>query len=126
LIDDVLIPSLLNGDEAPQGYFGQNIWPTDATTGEKLGYAARNVGEAFTPGAAGFAGVLGATYPNLANPAFVEKLPSAKLRSMLYATQGKNPVGVQTRETPWEKVQRTMAGQLGVPVTPVQTQFTQK
>lgn len=126
LIDDLVIPSFLNDGEAPQGYFGQKIWPTDATTGEKVGYAARNAAEAFTPGVLGFAGVLGAKYPSFANPAVVEKIPNAKLRSMLYATQGKNSVGVQTRETPWQKVQRTMAGQLGASVTPVQVEFTQK
>lgn len=126
IIDDLLIPSLLSDSEAPEGIFGQKVWPIDATTGEKFGYAARNLGESFTPGIMGVAGVLAAKYPGLANPAFVEKIPNAKTRSMLYATQGKNSVGIQTRETPWQKVQRTMAGQLGASVTPVQVEFTQK
>ena len=126
LIDYLVLPSFLDDAEVPQGYFGQAVWPSDASGIEKAGYAARGIGEAFTPGILGLAGVAGGPIPALADPAIVEKLPLSKLRTMLYATQGKSSIGAQTNETPWQKVQRALASQAGVPVTPVKTEYSPK
>lgn len=126
LLDTVILPMFLHGEEAPQGYFGQRIWPTDATGLERVGYGLRNLGEAFTPAIAGYAGLGALAFPKLAEPSLVELSPSSKYRSMVYATQGKNPVGVQTKEGPGYKTLRTVLRQAGLGFTPVDTTYSKK
>lgn len=126
LLDTVIFPMFLHGEEAPQGYFGQRIWPIDATPLEKVGYGARNLGESFTPSILGYAGLSAALLPGLQNPSLVEAMPSSRYRGMVYALSGKNPVGKQTREPPASKTARTFLRQTGFGFTPVETSYSKK
>jgi len=126
MLDTMILPMFLHGEEAPQGYFGQRIWPTDATGLQKVGYGARNLGEAFTPAVAGYAGLAAMVAPQFADPRLVELSPLSKYRSMVYATQGKSGIGVQTKESPLSKTVRTGLRQAGLGFTPLKTTYSKK
>ena len=120
LIDEVLLPHLLSEGETPQGYFGQPVWPTDATGMEKVGYTARNLGESVVPGFVGLAGALNPLMPkSLQSQAAIQAVPSFRYRSLAEATQGKNALGIQGMEPALQRTIRGILSAGGLSTTPV-------
>ena len=120
LVDEMLLPLLAGEGEAPQGYFGQPIWPTDATGLEKAGYAARNLGESVVPGFLGLAGALNIAMPkSLQSQAAIQAVPSFRYRSLAEATQGKNALGIQGMEPAFQRTIRGILSTGGLSTTPV-------
>jgi len=111
LVDDLLVPSILAEEgEAPIGYFGQQVWPTKASFGEKVAYSTRNFAESFVPGVAGYAGLAAAAAPSLNN----EWVPSYRYRSIANALEGKSSIGVQTKDAPGKKTLQAILGASGI------------
>jgi len=117
LFDYLIQPLILGEAIRPQGQFGQPLYPVDATGLEKLGYGARTFGEAFVPNITSYAGLL--------TPEEAAKyIPSYRWRQLSEAKEGKNQLGISSKEP---KTSRTLRGLLqasGISVqAPVNTNF---
>ena len=109
LFDYFIQPLILGEAIAPQGQFGQAIYPYGASAGTKALYGMRTLGEAFTPN---ILGPLGVVTPEALAP----YLPSYKWRGLTNAMNQKNVLGKPVTES-WESLAaRNLAGQFGIPV----------
>jgi len=113
----LIIPLILGESIAPQGQFGQALYPVDASAATKALYAARDVGEALTPSGLEFAG--------LATPEKVAQyMPLYRWRALSEAMSGKNQLGISGTEPASSRVLRGVASSVGVPLqAPVNTTF---
>ena len=119
LLNYVIIPSILGESIAPQGQFGQPLYPVDASAATKALYAARDVGEALTPSGLEFAGLV--TPESMA-----QYMPLYGWRALSEAMSGKNQLGISGTEPASSRVLRGVASSVGVPLqAPVSTKFTQ-
>lgn len=120
--DYIIQPWVLSGSgQAPQGVFGQPLYPSfdekgkkiDVGLGTKAFYGARTVAESFVPGSLSYLGLpLGLTGMS---PEAVEYIPSYGIRNILNATQGRSSIGAQTKENSLQKTLRAVLGRTGVP-----------
>ena len=120
LFDYFIQPLILGEAIRPQGTFGQPLYPLDATGVEKLGYGARTLGEAFVPNIAAYAGLL---TPEGA----ADYIPSYRWRQLAQAKEGKNQLGISSKEAPTSRTVRTLLQASGIPVqSPVNLNFQKK
>jgi hypothetical protein len=120
LFDYFIQPLILGEAIEPQGQFGQPLYPVDANAIEKVGYGARTLGEAFVPNVASFAGLL---TPEAAAP----YIPSYRWRQLAMAKNGKNQLGISSKEDASSRRDRAIAQALGISVqAPVNTNFAAK
>src|SRR3990167_3579092 len=120
--DYIIQPWVLSGSgQAPQGVFGQPLYPSfdekgnkiDVGLGTKAFYGARTVAESFVPGSLSYLGLpLGLTGMS---PDAVGYIPSYGIRNILNATQGRSSIGAQTKENALQKTLRAVLGRTGVP-----------
>lgn len=118
IVDYMLLPFLATEGEVPQNYFGQPLYPDDATLLQKTGYAARTAIESYMPGVASVAGALTPMMPEaMQQTKFIDKVPlGARYRMLAQATQGRNAQGVIS---PNASVERGLLSSVGVPLTSV-------
>ena len=118
VIFDYLIQPLILGEAIrPQGQFGQPLYPVDATGLEKAGYATRTLGEAFVPNITSYAGLL-------TPEAAAQYIPSYRWRQLAMAKEGKNQMGISSKEDPTQRTARTLLNATGIPLqAPVNTSF---
>jgi hypothetical protein len=123
LFDYFVQPMMLAASKDPsmtiQGSFGQPLYPKGATTGTKLFYALRSLAEAPVPGVAAYGGY----FQGALAPGITEYMPSYRWRQMAQATQGKNQLGITTKEAPSSRMLRSLGGSLGLPTQPVDLTF---
>lgn len=106
-------PMILGEAAAPQGQFGQPLYPVDADFLQKLGYGTRTMAEAFTPNALAIAGLVGGPMlPDSVN----QMAPLYGYRSLAEATKGKNQIGIKTKEGALSRTTRRMLSGVGLPV----------
>lgn len=122
ILDYMILPSILSGADQPQGQFGQPIYPMDANFGQKAFYAGRSLAESVVPGVASYAGLTqiplkAAGVPDEA----INYYPSYGMRQTAEATQGKNTIGAQTKEDPFQKTIRALLARSGLPLYPLNT-----
>lgn len=118
---DYMIQPLILGDELrPQGQFGQPLYPIDANALEKFGYGVRSLTEAYVPNIAAVGGLaVPGKYSNL--------LPLYRARALSQAKDGKNQLGISSKEPAVSRTIREILKATGVPVqAPVNTSFTQQ
>lgn len=108
LLFDYIVQPLLIRDANPQGSFGQPLYPKDATTIDKAGYAARSFGESLTPGVVGYIGPL---VPS----SMLDYFPSYHGRGLGYAWEGKSGVGIETKTPATQKVIQRLGAMSGLP-----------
>lgn len=111
LFDYFILPHLLSGTDRPENQFGQPLYPTDASSLDKLGYAARSLGEAYTPGILGPAGVVG----GYVAPKLTHYVPSYTYRKIAEGMQGNTALGIPSKDTPQFLVMKGLAGAAGLP-----------
>lgn len=111
MMDYFVVPLILR-ESNPVNRFGQPIWPEGASTGEKLGYALRQEAEAYVPGVAGFAGLVGGKVA----PGIEEYVPSYNYRKLSYAVQGKGTKGLTTKTDATKKTIMSVLSSLGIPL----------
>lgn len=108
MIFNYFIQPMILGGEIPRGRFGQQLYPTDATMAEKIGYGLRDVGETFTPSAVS---VLSPITPEGAD----EWLPSYHWRRISRAMKGQSIIGAETKDPAAERLIKAMSSFAGVP-----------
>lgn len=112
-------PMILGQAIAPQGEFGQPLFPLDANALTKTGYGLRALGEAFVPNVASYAGLL-------TPEAAANFIPSYRWRQLSYAKSGKNQLGISSKEPAVSRTIRSLLQTTGIPVeSPVNTTFNQ-
>jgi hypothetical protein len=120
LFDYFIQPLILGEAIAPQGQFGQALYPIDAAASEKALYGARTLGEAFTPNIASYAGLL-------TPEAAADYVPSYRWRQLARAEAGKNQLGITSKEPALSRTVRTLFSASGIPIqSPVNTTFVDK
>ena len=120
LFDFIIQPLILGEVAAPQGQFGQPLYPMDANIGEKGLYGLRTLSEAFTPNIAAYAGLV--TPESMADFA-----PSYRWRQLARAKAGKNQIGIKTKEGKASRTLRTLLSATGIPVqAPMDLSFTKR
>lgn len=92
----VVLPHLLSQNDRALGEMGQPLYPLNATGIQKAGYAARDLTEAYVPGALGAAGFLGGAVA----PGLTQYVPSYSYRQSAEAVQGNNSLGIPSSDTP--------------------------
>ncbi len=124
LFDYFIMPLLLDG-ERPLNQFGQPLYPESATGINKLGYAARTLFEAYTPGFLGAAGLpVGGVMENVA-PGSSKYIPSYTFRKLANATQQKSSLGIPKKESSVELVTKALSGLAGLPVDTMDITYLQ-
>lgn len=121
LMDYMVMPHLLR-ETTPTGMWGNQLWPSDATAVQKVGYAMRNVAESVVPPAAG---LLGLTVPATGDK-YLEAVPLYRWRQTGYATQGKSPVGIQGKESKMSRTTRAILNYAGVNLYPMNISYSKK
>lgn len=94
IFDNILLPLMLPKGERPMSSFGSPLYPIDATAGQKIGYAARNLGEAYVPGNIAPIGVIG----GLVAPGLTQKVPLYNYRKIAEGMQDNKPLGQPSTE----------------------------
>jgi len=121
-------PWILAGTgEAPQGQFGQPLYPNydekgnliDPSMLTKLLYASRTLGEAVVPGVASYAGLIPGVLG--ASPELINTIPSYGARSVANASQGRSSIGAMTKEDKVRKTFRSILGRTGIPAYTLDT-----
>jgi hypothetical protein len=113
----VVQPMLLRDELMLRGAFGQALFPSDATTAEKIAYAARDTAEAFVPGVASFpVGIAAGLAEKTGIGPDPEWLPLYKARKTARSVMGENVMGISGKEPVMSRVAREAAGAVGVPV----------
>ena len=116
-------PWVLSGSgQAPQGQFGQPLYPSydangnliNASLGTKLLYGGRTLAESLVPGSFGYAGL--ANIPGEMSPGAVNLIPSYGFRTIANATQGRSSIGANTKEDAVRKTLTAVLGRSGIPV----------
>jgi hypothetical protein len=120
IFDYFVLPAMLS-EEIPLGSFGQPIYPSDPSLAERIMYPARTLVDSFTPGIVEQG--LGLVAPSDAAPV----MPGYLTRKMLYAKEGKTPIGVQSEEPATSRFGRAFFSGLGVPIqTPIPHTYLQE
>lgn len=120
VFDYLIQPTILGEATAPQGQFGQPLYPVDANAGAKSLYALRSLGEAFVPNVAAYAGLV--TPESLA-----QYVPSYRWRQLAEAKEGKNQLGISSKEPALSRTLRGSLSASGIPVqAPVDLTYQQK
>jgi hypothetical protein len=109
-------PMILGDSIAPQGSFGQQLYPTDASAGEKFAYGVRDFTESFVPNVAQYAGIP-AGLMGMPQQA-IEYTPSYKFRNLARGVQALNPVGKSGKEPAGVRTLRGILGTVGLPISP--------
>jgi len=118
LYDYMILPLILGEGIAPQGQFGQPLYPVDAGVGTKAAYGARSLAEAYVPNVAAFAGLV--TPESVA-----EYIPSYRWRQLARAKEGKNQLGISGKEPASSRTIRNVLNASGIPLqSPVNTNFS--
>jgi len=127
VIKDFFIqPLILSGtNQAPQGQFGQPVYPTyddkGKLTKDNLGikafYAGRTMLESVVPGSLGYLGLFGGGLPS----EVINLIPSYRFRSTALAEQGRSSVGAMTKENAIVKTLRSVLGTTGIPMYTLDT-----
>lgn len=131
-----LILKSVGSEETVLGPFGQPIAPLDANMAERALYGSRNLADAVMPGvlqyptalaygAASSGGLIPQNIPFTDTPT-TNLLPGYGTRKMVNAASGKTAIGTQTKEQPFQKLSRAVAGTVGVPVTPLPLTYLPK
>ena len=132
VIKDYFIqPWILSGSgQAPQGQFGQPLYPSydangkliDASLRTKAFYGARTLAESVVPGSLSYLGIV----PGLANasPEAINLIPSYGARSIANAAQGRSSIGAMTKEDSVRKTLRSILGRTGIPAYTLDTTKT--
>ena len=89
IFDNLILPSILPKGERPLTQFGQPINPLDSTALEKVGYATRNLAEAYVPGNLAPLGLVGGAVA----PGITQAVPLYNYRKLAEAVQGNKPLG---------------------------------
>lgn len=110
MFDYFVLPHLLSEQERPTSQFGQPLYPISATGLDKAGYAARSLGEAFVPGVASVAGLVGGKVAPGATP-FV---PSYGYRKLANAVQQNNSLGIPSKDSAANLTVKGLAGLAGL------------
>jgi hypothetical protein len=110
-------PMILDG-EIPQGKFGQQIYPTDATTAEKMAYFTRDAAEMFVPSAAAV------TSPIIPDEA-INWLPSYHWRRLSNAMKGRTVIGADAKDPAAERTIKAISSILGVPLYSPNLEYTE-
>jgi hypothetical protein len=123
MFDYLVQPYLISASKDPslsaQSSFGQPIYPINATAKEKAFYAARTLAEAPMPGVAAYLGLAqGALLPGMS-----EYAPSYRWRQIANAVQGKNQLGITTKESAASRLNRSLLGSVGIPVQSLDLTF---
>jgi len=121
LFNNIVQPAILADNIAPQGGFGQPLYPVGATGAQRFGYAARDLGEVFMPGVVGYGG--------LASPTgdWLNYMPSYRWRTLAQAKEGKSQLGIAGKESPGSRTVRAVMGATGFPVqAPMNLQYGQE
>lgn len=120
LLDYVIFPSILGEDVAPQGQFGQPLYPALGKDGKPSGlktkafYAARNLTEPLIPGIFSYAGLpLGMAG---ASPELIDYIPSYGIRKLANETQGRSSLGIPKKEDEIRSTFRAISGITGFPL----------
>ena len=120
LFDFFVQPAILGDKIAPQGQFGQPLYPQDATMGEKAFYGARTLSEAYVPNILSYAGLV---IPSK----YSEYLPSYQMAGLSQAKEGKNRIGIKGKEGELSRTIRKLLSMSGFPVqAPVDLTFTEQ
>jgi hypothetical protein len=120
IFDYMIQPLILGSAIAPQGQFGQPLYPLDAGGFTKAAYGLRSLGEAYMPNIASYAGLL-------TPDAMAEYIPSYRWRQLSQAKVGKNQLGISSKEPAVSRTLRAVLQTTGIPVqAPVNTTFSQK
>jgi len=119
LLDYFIQPMILN-ESNPQGMFGQQLYPVDATNMEKAGLFTRSAAETFTPTIAAPIGPVTA----MINPDLVKALPNYRWRQLGEAVQGKNVLGIPGKEHAASRTLRSILATLGFSLYPLNTSFS--
>ena len=108
---DYLIQPLILGETvAPQGQFGQAIYPRGASAGTKALFAAKTLGETiFVPNIFSYAGLV-------TPESWAEYSPGYSWKSLARAKYGQNPVGVTGKEHSGVRTFRNLARMSGIPI----------
>lgn len=126
LLNYFLLPLVLQ-EELPTGTFGQQLYPSDATTGQKWAYAGRDLTEAALPPVVGPLGTIQGFSTDQAAPmegdsplqylASEEFYPSYRYRQFARAVRGQTSVGVESAsEAAASRWLRTFGSWLGLPM----------
>lgn len=121
LFDYFILPHLLSGADRPESQFGQPLYPINATGLDKAGYAARSLGEAYTPGALGALGVAG----GYVAPQATHYVPSYTYRKIAEGMQGNSALGIPSKENPTDLVIKGLAGMAGLPYNKMDLTYLQ-
>ena len=124
------ILSMAGSTQIPQGQFGQPIYPAFDVDGNpvtvssavKAFYAARTAGDAIVPGTLAYLGVL---LMGL-SPETINLIPSQKMRTVAFATQGRSSIGKDTKENVMQKTLRVLSSISGFPIYPLDTSMPPK
>lgn len=120
LFNYIVQPLILGDAIQPQGEFGEPLYPVDANGIQKVGYGARSLAEAFMPNIASYAGLL-------TPEAAADYIPNYRWRQLSYAKNGKNQLGISSKEPAVSRTIRSILQTTGIPVeAPVNTTFNQK
>lgn len=120
LFNNIIQPAILSEGIAPQGQFGQPLYPSDANFLTKMGYTARDIGETVVPGVLSMAGGIG----GVVAPGATEAFPLYRYRNIANAVQGKNAQGITGKEGKLSRTVRGYGAALGVPIqTPINTTY---
>jgi len=124
------ILSMAGSTQIPQGQFGQPIYPAFDADGKpvtvssavKAFYAARTAGDAIVPGTLAYLGVL---LMGL-SPEAINLIPSQKMRTVAFATQGRSSIGKETKENVMQKTIKALSGLSGLPLYTLDTSMPPK
>ena len=109
MFDYIIQPLILQETAAPQGMFGQPLYPLDAGIGTKTLYGTRAFAETFVPGIASYAGLV--TPESVA-----EYVPSYPWRRFAFGKEGKSPLGIKGKESTLSRTFRSGLSSIGLPV----------
>jgi len=120
LFDYVIQPLILSEATAPQGQFGQALYPINSGAMTKGLYGLRTLGEAYVPNILSYAGLV--TPESIA-----DYIPSYRWRSLAYSKGGKNQLGIMGKESATSRMLRNLFSTSGIPIqSPVDLSFVRR
>lgn len=112
IFDNLILPMII-GEARPLGVFGQPLYPTDATVGERFGYGLRSLADPMIPG---FWSPVGGLVQGALAPGITEFAPSYRWRQIAHAMRGRTSLGTTSREPAASRTTRALLGSIGLPV----------
>jgi|2_EtaG_2_1085320.scaffolds.fasta_scaffold00145_9 hypothetical protein len=111
--------------EAPQGQFGQPLFPSydeegkrvEPSLGTKSLHAGKTLAEALVPGSLSYLGLAGRFLPQ----GVIDNVPSYGFRNLANATKGQSVLGAKTKENAVQKTFRSLMGRTGLPLYTLDT-----